>query len=193
MIRPVWLLGVMLTAGCATTSPPQPAASAPAGAEIRWSSERRLDWNDFLGPPPAESAEAARTVYLLSYQSRCRGEDFQFSVAALFLPRQSWVRPRVLASSNERGRVLRHEQTHFDLTEVYARRMRKFFAELYNPCGLVEEGVRESVDRFVREEAEAQARYDRETRYGLETVPQQRWDREVADMLGALAGFADRP
>jgi hypothetical protein len=203
MIRPAWLLASLVVAGCASTGPAQPATPAaaasqalapdPTAGEIPWSLNRRLAWSDFLGPPPAESAEAARTVYLLSYQSRCRGQEFQFNVSALFLPRQSWVRPRVLASMEARARVLGHEQTHFDLTEVYARRMRKFFAELYNPCGLVEEGVRESVDRFVREEAQAQARYDKETRYGLDAGRQQQWDRDVGEMLVTLAAFAERP
>lgn len=201
-IRPAWLLASFLLAGCASAPPSapvaiRPAAQSPSGAsaatgEIPWSVDRRLRWSDFLGPPPAESAEAARTVYLLSYESRCRGQEFQFSVAALFLPQQSWVRPRVLASADAGARVLGHEQTHFDLTEVYARRMRKFFAELYNPCGLVEEGVRESVDRFVRDEAQAQARYDKETRYGLDVGRQQQWDREVSEMLVALTAFAER-
>ena len=200
MVRAGWLAACLVVAGCASSAPPSAPAASPSGArpeagaaEIRWSGDRRLRWSDFLGPPPAESAEAARTVYLLSYQSQCRGQEFQFSVAALFLPRQSWVRPRVLASVNERGRVLGHEQTHFDLTEIYARRMRRYFAELYNPCGLVEDGVKTSVDRFVREEAQAQRRYDQETRYGLEMIPQQRWDREVVEMLVSLAAYADRP
>jgi hypothetical protein len=196
-----WLVASAIVAGCATAPsaapqspapPPAIAAASPAPNEIPWSAARRLTWADFQGPPPGESLEAARTVYLLSYESRCRGQEFQFNVAALFLPHQSWVRPGVLANITERARVLGHEQTHFDLTEVYARRMRRYFAELYNPCGLVEAGVKESVDRFVREEAEAQVRYDRETRYGLENVPQERWKRDVGEMLAKLASFADR-
>jgi hypothetical protein len=199
--RRAWFVASVIVAGCASApsaapqsaSPPVAIAAASAAPdEIPWSAARRLTWADFLGPPPAESLEAARTVYLLSYESRCRGQEFHFSVAALFLPRQSWVRPGVLADMSERRRVLEHEQTHFDLTEVYARRMRRYFAELYNACGLVEAGVKESVDRFVREEAEAQVRYDRETRYGLEHVPQERWNRDVGEMLAKLAAYADR-
>jgi len=68
--------------------------------------------------------------------------------------------------------------------------MRKFFKELYNACGLVDERLRESVERFVQEEAEAQRRYDEETGFGLKPQAQDRWDREVADMLTTLAQFA---
>jgi hypothetical protein len=110
-------------------------------------------------------------------------------VAALFLPARSWVKRHVLSSPRESARVLQHEQTHFDLTEVYARRMRRFFTELYNPCGLLDERLRESVDRFVKEEADAQRRYDDETGYGLKPDRQDAWTRDVAGMLAALGTF----
>jgi hypothetical protein len=200
------LLSCFVVAACATAG--RFAASAPtaqrsAGAaapavqrsespvELPWSVSRPLTWDDFRGAPPRDDgAEQARTVYQLSYESRCRGIDFTFSATAVMLPAQSWVRPRVLTSPPESARVLGHEQTHFNLTETYVRRMRKFFRELYNPCGLIDEKLRESVDRFGREEAEAQKRYDEETGYGLKPQVQDRWDREIAAKLTELAAFA---
>ena len=157
---------------------------------MAWSLARPLTWADFEGTPPTGGVEGARTVYELSYESRCRGLTFQFQVTAIFLPEQSWVRRRVLADRDESSRVLRHEQTHFDLTEVYARRMRKYFAELYNPCGQPEDQLSTSVDRFVKEEASAQQRYDEETENGLSVNRQRMWDRDVAGMLASLSGFA---
>jgi hypothetical protein len=194
------LLFCAVVAGCAGATPPPASAptptpaqaAAPAAAvpsEIRWARDRKLAWTDFRGPAPANGAEGARTVYLLSYGSRCRGEDFSFDVSAVFLPAQSWVKPRVLTSPSESARVLGHEQTHFDLTEVYARRMRRYFAGLYNPCALVDEQLRESVDRFVKDEAESQRRYDQETGHGLMVERQRAWDRTVAELLGELAKF----
>ena len=138
---------------------------------------------------PAAS-RAPVQVYLLSYESRCRGAEFSFSVVAHFLPNQSWVKREVLFESAESARILRHEQTHFDLTEVYARRMRRYFAELYDPCGRPEEELRTSVDRFVREEADAQRRYDNETGYGLAIERQRVWDRTVSELLVSLEKFA---
>lgn len=96
----------------------------------------------------------------------------------------------VIDQPNERVRVLGHEQTHFNLTEVYARRMRKYFAELYEPCRQSDEQLRASVDRFVREEAAAQQRYDDETQYGLAAARQAAWDRDVSEMLASLDRFA---
>jgi len=203
-IRAAWLSTCLIIAGCAPATraavpAPAPTAAATAAAseqspnappEIPWSANRPLTWEDFRGPAPLEGVEGARTVYLLSYESRCRGTEFTFGVTAVVLPSRSWVKPRVLTSVAESARILGHEQTHFNLTETYARRMRKFFKELYNPCGLVEERLKESVERFVQDEAEAQRRYDEETGFGLKPQAQDRWDRDVAEMLATLAPFA---
>jgi hypothetical protein len=167
-----------------TAQPPVPAI------EIAWSLNRPLTWDDFRATPPTDGEEQAKTVYLLSYESRCRGQDFNVDVTAIMLPSQSWVKPFVRATVAGSARVLRHEQTHFNLTEVHARRMRRYFKELYNACGLPDERLREAVDRFVREESEAQGRYDRETQYGRNDLAQKRWDQDVADMLSSLATFS---
>lgn len=173
---------------------PATAASSPAGpdgpAALPWSANRPLVWDDFRGQAPADGAEGARTVYLISYLSRCRGLDFEFTVVAVMLPPSSWVKERVLTSPNESTRVLRHEQTHFDLTEVHARRMRRYFSELYNPCGVPEDRLKESVDRFVADEAEAQRKYDLETGHGLRLDRQRAWDDHVDGLLAELAAFA---
>jgi hypothetical protein len=183
---------------CATAPPPvmpapvadvRPDRADSEEVHLPWSRTRPLVWADFRAVPPASGPESARTVYVLSYESRCRGTAFGFSVTALFLPHLSWVRRQVLESPVESDRILRHEQTHFDLTEVYARRMRRFFAEMYNPCGQTEEQLRASIDRFVKDEAEAQQRYDKDTRYGLAVERQRIWDRDVGQMLGALSVF----
>jgi hypothetical protein len=201
--RTLWLATILAIAGCAPARPPaapQPAPPSAAAAlaeqtldaapDIPWSANRPLTWDDFRGPAPLDGVEGARTVYLLSYESRCRGIDFTFSVTAVVLPSRSWVKPRVLSTPAESARILQHEQTHFNLTEVYARRMRRFFRELYNPCGLIDERLKESVERFVQEEADAQRRYDDETGYGLKPQVQERWDRDIATMLTELAAFA---
>jgi hypothetical protein len=192
-------LACLTVAAVSCTPAARPAATSPAPAappaaravpEIPWAADRPLTWTDFRGTPPTDGAEQARTVYQLSYESRCRGFEFTVHAAAVMLPLQSWVKPGVLETPAGSARVLRHEQTHFNLTEVYARRMRRFFKELYNPCGLLDERLREAVDRFGTEEAEAQKRYDSETKYGLEAQVQDRWDREVAAMLADLEAYA---
>jgi hypothetical protein len=95
-----------------------------------WSAARRLVWSDFQGPPPSEGSEGAKTTYALYSAWKCRGDAFQYRVVAGFRTMQSWVKPVVLRDSAQSRSILAHEQVHFDLAEVHARLMRRYFAGL---------------------------------------------------------------
>lgn len=161
----------------------------PAAESVPWS-DRPLTWDDFRGTPPSGGDENARTVYILSFESRCRGEAFTYKVTALFFPERSWVTPQVLADRAGKVQVLAHEQTHFNLTEVYARRMRRYFSGLYDACRQTDAAINAAVERFAKEESEAQQRYETETNHGLVPHRQAAWNRDVSEMLTSLSVFA---
>ena len=95
----------------------------------------------------------------------------------------------MLANAAQSSRTLRHEQTHFDLSEVHARRMRRYFSELFEPCVKTAEELGVLAERFVREEAAAQRRYDEETSHGRVTKKQTEWETEVGRQLASLGKF----
>jgi hypothetical protein len=157
---------------------------------VPWSASRRLTWDDFRGVPPAgEKERAAETAYSLFYAVSCKGRTFDFQVVAAVLPRQSWVRPSVLTDAVQNSRTLRHEQTHFDLSEVHARRMRRYFAELSQPCMKSSSELEALSDRLIRDETAAQRRYDEETSHGRLAQRQATWDADVARQIAALGKF----
>jgi hypothetical protein len=196
----------LLAAACAAATAPPPASLQPVthyghsidaelAADARlesfpWSAGRPLQLADFKAPVPAGAAEGARTAYVLSYGFWCRGDVFRFEGVASFVVGHSWVKPRALTDAVEGRRILNHEQTHFNQTEVYARRMRRFFAELYNPCGHTEAELDALADRFVNDEAAAQQRYDQDTSFGLNPARQQAWDRDIRSTLAELDAFS---
>jgi hypothetical protein len=157
---------------------------------MAWSATRPLAWGDFRGRPPAAGTEGAQTAYSLFYGLRCTRDLFQFQVTAGFLPRDSWVKPAVLANADDSRRTLDHEQTHFDISEVYARRMRKHFADLFRPCDQPLEQWRTVAQKYLSDEASAQDRYDDETRHGLVGARQRAWSTDIAQQLKELAAFA---
>jgi hypothetical protein len=95
----------------------------------------------------------------------------------------------MLRTAADSARALRHEQTHFDLSEIHARRMRRYYTELIAPCGRSTNDLEARVDQIERDEKTAQELYDRETDHGRATAPQLRWDKEVDGQLTALAKF----
>jgi hypothetical protein len=196
------VLPVALTvAACAvrplveSAAPPPPpldveiSSQMTARAALPWAAARPLVWADFRGTAPSGGTEGAQTAYGLFYGLRCSRDVFQFQVTTGFLPGESWVKPSVLASADESRRTLAHEQTHFDLSEVYARRMRRYFADLFRPCDQPLDRWRAVAEKFVDDESSAQDRYDDETRNGLIPERQRTWTADVAEQLRALGQF----
>ena len=149
-----------------------------------WSARRPLVWSDFQGSPPSEGSEGAKTSYTLYSAWKCRGDVIEFRVIAGFRPRQSWVRAIVLNDSTQRRTILGHEQTHFDLAEVHARRIRRAFADLTRPCAKTDAELSALTQRLAQEEKAEQRRYDAETDHGLLADQQAAWSRNVARRLG---------
>jgi hypothetical protein len=99
-----------------------------------WSATRPLTWADFQGRPPVGGPEGAKTSYVLYSLWKCKGQAFEYRAAVAFRPRESWVKELVLRDSVQRRTVLEHEQTHFDIGEVYARRLRQAFRAVADPA-----------------------------------------------------------
>lgn len=91
--------------------------------QIEWSIDRKLTWNDFKGTP--DTINFPNTLALTNsgfgYESGISmlktGDIFNQSV---FNTNESWV-----VTEGRNDYVLRHEQIHFDITEIYSRKLRK--------------------------------------------------------------------
>ncbi len=194
-------VAIGLTAGCAVGVPPAAAGAARATATVQqqiakdggipWDRARPIRWADFQGTAPDTGAEGAQTAYSLLYGVSCTGSAFSYDVSAVFLPGRSWVRSLVLADPDEARRTLRHEQTHFDLTEVHARRLRKVLHDVYDPCRAGRADVSSEAERVIAAESDAQRRYDDETRHGLDAAHQRAWDQDVTGWLSELEAFGE--
>ncbi|MEO6223168.1 MAG: hypothetical protein ABIP90_07940, partial [Vicinamibacterales bacterium] len=83
-------------------------------------------------------------------------------------------------------RTLNHERTHFDLSEVQARRARSGLASLVSPCALPDDERDQLMVPYLKTDAGAQAQYDRETRNGDLAAKQAGWDDQVRRWLREL-------
>ena len=74
------------------------------------------------------STAAATTASGISYNFSTSYENnelkVEYTVSAYFYPTRSWYKPEVCNDV-----TLMHEQLHFDITELYARKMSKQLAE----------------------------------------------------------------
>lgn len=133
----------------------------------------------------------AMTAYVLTYEARCDAGRFTFAVANHFLPHESWVKPfHLMQPTNEL--TLQHERTHFDLSEVQARRARQALAALPAPCDLSNEERDKLVQPLLTQGASVQEQYDRETDHGTLLDRQRHWQSQVQRWLTALTSASAR-
>jgi Bacterial protein of unknown function (DUF922) len=164
------------------------AVRVAAEGSLAWSAHH-LSWKDFRGRAKLGTATAAQTSSSVTYIVECHGEGFRYAVLATFSPAESWVRPDIPPHRTSSASTLKHEQTHFDITEVFARRLRRAFSTARGLCPKHPKDARKLFDRLSRESQATQNRYDDETAHGTVPEAQDRWTRAVAASLDSLGGF----
>lgn len=157
--------------------------------EIEWSAGRKLRADDFKGTPEDmyDNQTAAYTYSGISMQSN-RVTTFRkarFFVQCRFYCYDSWMKPEF----KDNASVLKHEQSHFDLNEVYARKLLKALQEAnLNSFNLDQASA--VADPIMEASKQAQRRYDEETVHGQNREQQQKWNLMIAKELAELADYA---
>jgi hypothetical protein len=186
-MKPMLHLILILLAGLAITLPlmsisPSAEPTGPESDEMRWTSGRRLTWADFKGKPDTGNPMDALTESGITFSWSCDHRGFKAEIYSLFVPSKSWVREPTAS-------LLAHEQVHFDITELHARKLRKYFAEMRNPCYLGKDGINAAARRIIQDSNEMQRVYDAETRHSERASEQKRWEGLVKAQLDAYAAW----
>lgn len=178
-----WLAAALLQ-GPATVPPATPPAAAP----ILWSATRPLTPADFQGRPGPSDRLAALTSADLKADAACRDFVFSGTVRATFDPATSWFRQPKTASAA----LLRHEQLHFDLTELYARRLRQKLVAFQGRanCAKLQPAFDNLTKPVYQEWDREQNRYDQDTNHGLNAERQAFWEAQTKLKLAQLQEFA---
>ncbi|MEX0290509.1 MAG: DUF922 domain-containing protein [Flavobacteriaceae bacterium] len=148
---------------------------------ILWSSDHRLSWDDFKAKPSGPSRAAAITASGISYQfstMESNGEyELDYTVSTYFYPNKSWYQPEVCDEV-----ILSHEQLHFDISELFARKMRRILEETRFTKNVKSE-VKSIYRKINKELAEFQNLYDDETNFSRDREQQLLWNKKIAEAL----------
>lgn len=169
-----------------STPPLEPIAfseTANKRKELLWSETRRLTWNDFAGAPDSHDPLHAITSSNIDMRAKCVGGKFKFEVKSVFLIDESWSKNKNSPS------LLLHEQLHFDLTEIFARKIRKELNELDDACGSDNAQINNIVSRIFDEWKQEQDRYDHEVSHGLNKDAQQNWANLISLRLSETVAY----
>jgi len=86
--------------------------------------------------------------------------------------------------------VLKHEQLHFDITELYARKLRQMMHETdFKKVKNISAEISKMYNRVMADENKEQNKYDKDTEHGLNAAKQQVWSDDIAARLGAAEAF----
>ncbi len=160
------------------------------GKAIPWSENRKLTWADFQGRPDRSVTYFATTKYGVQLSSEDDGEgNVSVRVVCLFDKRASWKKGK----SNQSEYLLKHEQNHFDIGEIFTRRMRKEFKEYtskrHRPSD-VSMDIRRIFRKYSKLAAEMQRKYDAETDHSINEEAQKKWDEKVSKLLHRYREYA---
>ncbi|WP_162549952.1 DUF922 domain-containing protein [Hymenobacter nivis] len=186
-MRTIFLGFALLLAGpraASAQAPAKPAAPKPAG--IAWATNRPLTWADFQGRPKFGEPEAALTSADLLSDAKCVDFVFSATVTPTFDPITSWVRDAKAASPA----LLRHEQLHFDLAEVYARHLRQKLKTATLDCQKLQPAFGRLTQAVYDQWSDEENRYDIDTNHGLNAAKQAVWEKKVQQQLAEMAAFA---
>lgn len=155
---------------------------------IFWKAGRPLTWDDFKGKKPHRTRFAAATNSRLQYL-HYRGNDdtMRRKIICSFQPDKSWKKNKRLSLY-----ILKHEQTHFDIAELYTRKIRASFQHYrtthkYN--WNTEFKLKTIFHKKITAYRHYQHKYDRKTHHSLDKEEQEKWEKKVASQLSALDSF----
>jgi predicted secreted Zn-dependent protease len=102
-------------------------------------------------------------------------------VFAFFVKRTSWK----IEAAN--GNILKHEQGHFDITEVFCRKLKKELSKIIPLRSSVQLDVNALFQQINLANDRMQEKYDEETDYGRDPKAQRRWSKFIhAELTNSL-------
>ena len=154
------------------------------GNEIPWSASRRLTWSDFQGAPDRHATNAALTsskiVFNYGYGSE---KGFTYSISCVFDKMNSWGRVRT-------DYILSHEQGHFDIAELYTRKLNKMMKKYTFNSKTSPKEVPAMYRQLMQDEADYQNVYDSETDFSRNKPGQEAWLNKIRKQLDELEDYA---
>lgn len=153
-----------------------------------WKATKKLTWADFKGKPIANSNAAALTASGITFgysvkTANNRIIDYTTSVEAHFYPNKSWYK-----TTNATPYILAHEQLHFDITELYARKFRQQISKLK-----LNQNIKSQLKRLHtainKALSNTQNKYDEQTHHSINKKAQAQWQTYIAAELKKLDAY----
>ena len=157
--------------------------------KIEWKEGQVLSWSDFKAEADESSDYAANTNSGISYSwnySTASGQPvLTHKVSTNFYPNLSWVK-----EDEKDAYLLAHEQLHFDISELHARKLRKAIQE-YEIGRTIRLDLKRIYNRVEAERVTMQNRFDRKTSHSQIKEAEMNWRKFIASELQKFEAYSN--
>lgn len=155
---------------------------------LSWNDSYELSWIDFKAKPNNKVNATAVTASGITFGFSIRESNscpvsYTTEVHAHFYPEKSWFKQE-LANNH----VLVHEQLHFDITELHARKFRQQINEL-KISNTIKNDLRNLHKDTNKALEKMQNKYDAETNFSRNIEFQYKWQLYIDEELKKLSKY----
>lgn len=161
------------------------SAQSNSDSLIYWKKNQKLGFGDFQGKKPNDHGhDKARSSLVLVPSFINKDKLLNVKVICAFNKYESWMIDTSKA-------LLNHEQLHFDITELFARKIRKGVFSLIKSNQTNNEMYTKLIKDLFDEYNTCNIRYDEETAHSTNRQKQKEWEHKIACELEDLKDYED--
>lgn len=149
---------------------------------ILWNEERLLTWDDFRGKPERRFAGASTHYDIIKTLTMTNEFSATVNIEAIFFCKKSWKKPLWVNES-----LLAHEQKHFDVVELFSRKLRKQIQETVFSSYSDLETKSDSLYKIIDKDMDVyQDAYDDGSNGSMDGNGQRAWNKKIMDEIHSL-------
>jgi hypothetical protein len=180
--RPAFKLGRAVTSSVFSDS----SAKAESAEMIPWQTDKRLAWDDFLCQPRIGTDAVASTSTSLGIAYQLEDGELKYHITCYFNKEKSWGLMKT-------DYILAHEQGHFDITEIFARRLNEALQNYQFNRKTFKKDIGQIYQSIVSQKEEYQKTYDAETDHSRSRKIQYDWLERIETLLAETQPFSSYP
>jgi hypothetical protein len=154
---------------------------------IPWTPSYRLNWTDFMCAPQHNSNDVvASTSTALGLAYQIRNGKLTYQITCRFSKNKSWGLVKT-------PYILQHEQGHFDITEIFARKLYQVLSHYQLNRPTFQADINTIYDTLMQAKEAFQQAYDAETDHSRNKRHQQEWLERINQLLTDTQPYANYP
>jgi lipopolysaccharide export LptBFGC system permease protein LptF len=150
---------------------------------IFWQEANKLTWDDFKDKPNASSPYKAFTESEIKSEVAAKNNEAHITIKTFFDKNKSWVKDRT-------DELLAHEQLHFDITELWARKFRQKISGKTFSFKTFQKELKAIQSEIYKGSKDMQTDYDKETQHSIVVASQKKWEKKIKADIESLKTFA---